>query len=443
MLLLPLYLAACATDVPAPSHEPLLRLGASENRLPAPCVGLGFVDRDLVVGTAYGLVDIPDRGARRIDPDPGGAGDVLGSGQPFALSPDGSRAAIGQPDGTIRVITRGGGAVKVLEGDGRVVALAWLPDGRLVSTLASGWPHGKARTEEVSVWPDTLASAKRFTPEHCRVDLVVRPFGSNVLTQCGVGPVKVLDLETHELEPLSSPVGNPSDVWASADGTRVIVSAWPRSSSWRVGESAPEATFDGYLEAGSVAGDTGVVGVAGSVRVVRGADVVHDLQFPEARVTAVAATSDGSRIAACSGHSVYVWDGVIGALRVSPPPGNAFGAQVVAVAADGRHAATADVWDVVIWTLPAGVQRARFRAVNVRDLMLDGERVYARADDGTRAWTLDGEEVEVEVEPAFPPAQESLRPPDALDVDLQGELGITGYADGTASVWDRASLVGH
>lgn len=441
------FLTACGGEgagptAPAPPGRELSELGASDSRLPSPCVGLAYDGRDLVVGTVQGVVEIDESGKRRTYPDPGGQWYTVYPGQPFALSPDGREVAVGQPSGEIRVVTRGSGRVRVIEGDGRVVSLVWLSDGRLLSTRASGWPHAKAGTKEGSIWSDSLSSSTRLAPTHCRVDLTIRPFGSDVLTHCGAGPVEVLDLTTLARSKLPSPVGNLHDVWTKADGSRLVGSSWPVSSSWRASAAAPEATVEGYVQAAAIAGDMVVLGAPGRVRVLRG-DVLTELAFPEGSAAAVAVTSDGARIAACNGHAVYEWDGLTGALRVEPPAGNTSAAQVVAMSPDGRHAATADVHHIVIWTLPAGVQRSRFEAIGVSDLMLEGDRVYARSDEGIHGWTLDGEGVAVGVEPVFPlPAPVDPVSVGALGVDIQGDLGITGHIDGTARIWDRVVLEG-
>ena len=367
-----------------------------------------------------------------------------------AWSPDGTRIATGDDDGTVRVWDAATGEpVRALTGHTRSVrSVAWSPDGTRIAT--SGDDDGTVR-----VWDAATGEPVRALTGHTKSVFSVTwsPDGTRIATG-GVDGTRVWDAATGE--PVRALTGHTrwvrSVAW-SPDGTRIATGGDDGMVRvWDAATGEPVRALTGHTSlvlsvAWSPDGTriaTG--GVDGMVRVWDAAtgEPLRALTGHTSSVRSVAWSPDSTRIATGGGDGTRVWDAATGEpLRALT--GHTSSVRSVAWSPDGTRIATGGVDGTRVWDAATGepVRALIGHTRSVRSVAWspDGTRIATGGVDGTRVWdAATGEPVR-----ALIGHTRSVR---SVAWSPDGTRIATGGVDGTR-VWDAATgepvraLTGH
>jgi WD40 repeat protein len=356
------------------------------------------------------------------------------------FSPDGKTLASGSFDNTVRLWdVATAKEVAILKGQSPIMSVAFSPDGRLLAT-GSGGKQGGGKPE-VKLWE--LRRGKPAGPIRDTRDSYLRPAGEPEKPEAVVPqPVRAEDGRSR----INQTDSGATHLAFTPDGKRLltahrngIVRTWDVASGKPVRELKSEVPLMALAVAPDgrwIAVGTGIP--AGGVVVwdLAAGKKVWQIYADKNRVTSLAFSPDGKRLASGDDVSVRQWDAATGK-EVRTFPGFKENVLAVAFSPDGRTVAAAGSGEVKLLDVETGKVvlelKEATRGVSAVAFSPDGKTLAAATDEamlmlwdvrtGKILFTSKGHKLRV-TSVAFSP---------------DGKTLATGSGDGTVRLWDMAT----
>jgi WD40 repeat protein len=357
----------------------------------------------------------------------------------LALTPQGDRAVLGSPDGTLRVWDLGtGAALYVLTGHtDEIEAVALTPSGDRAVTAS--------RDRSLRVWDLGTGECLHTLQGHqgALTAVAVTPDGGRAISAAADGALGVWDLATGKcLRALSGHQGRVTAVAVMPDGHRAVSASWDQTLAvWDLATGECLLTLEGHEGAvtavavtpdGSRAVSASKDGFLGVWDLNTGA-VVHAFKH-EDQVAAVVIAPGDRAVSASWDHTLAVWD--LGAGEcLHTLEGHQGAVTAVAVTPDGHRAVSASVDHTMhVWDLRTGsalnVLFGHEGEVTAVAVTPSGDRAVSASVDGTlRIWDLGSAPV------SRVPSGHWDRVT-AVAVTPSGDWAVSASQDGTLLVWD-------
>ncbi|CAE6448316.1 unnamed protein product [Rhizoctonia solani] len=373
--------------------------------------------------------------------------------QSLALSPDGTRVAIGCLDTTISILSAYNGAVHVgpLQGHtSSVDTIAFSPDGgRLVSGSLGG----------IRVW-NAYNGTQLAGPfkGHMRFinSVSFSPDGTRVVSCAHDSTIRIWNAD--DGEPLIGPLTDHSDlvlrVSFSPDGTLVASSSADQTIRlWKASDGTPAIPpfegHTGWVDSLAFTPDGARLVSSSTDRTIRvwnlsnGSLVTSSFEGYTGGINGLAISPDGKRIAAaCNDRAVRVWRIDDGKLVAGPFYGHTDSVKSVAYSPDGTRviSSSADktihVWNVRDGMLPPPPLPPLDAVVAIRSITFCPDNIHFLSSDvheAIRIWdTSDGSFITVPEEAKFFPTPLSILSPDGFYIasTKDGKVQVTSTING-------------